>query len=217
MPDTISTSDLDPATLAEIADILATEIVPGPTVGNQLVLAATENVPHTVYEITIDYDYSSGLIQLPVGAMSTSLSCVVVQNSAQVSQKKITWIARRIGYKPVIPHPISNDTNLVLLAANISMPDIGFGADLTIPAYTVKGTYIYAMLQSFIPGTGTLTGAVSPLYVSTPSLTLLPSTVGVDDIQFSHGITDMPSNLVGSQQFVPGVVGSVQNNGQSDS
>ena len=152
----------------------------------------------TDYRVDMKYDTDYHAIQCPVALSvdSESTSRVPAQffySAAPTGKLRIKFTGERVGAVPLLPAPVTNDTNLVLLAsqvmpvAPIVMPD-----NVSI-IYRVSGEYVYGML--------TYQGAGDAL-----SLGVLPWTVldyskqSIAETDWQHGIIDEATQVQRAEQ-----------------
>jgi hypothetical protein len=152
--------------------------------------AAVAQAPYTEYAITPQLVWNYGLVAQPV-AGPPGTPCKVVRLHAPFCTKVVTWVARRVGAKPVCPSPDTGSADEVLIGKSISPPAPGTLVDGS-QVWTVQGTYWYA-LQVPPSETDPLMAGATPADGGGPTANVLyPS--------------DFSRNLIAP---VPGVSGSV--------
>lgn len=99
--------------------------------------------PYEEYTLATFYSLDPGTLQLPVAAAGDSPS-EVVRTHASLGTKRVVWTVARSGVKPQLPSPEPNDSNQVLLRAEIA-PQIPQPLADGSFLYRIHGTYVYAL------------------------------------------------------------------------
>jgi hypothetical protein len=124
------------------------------------------------------YETDFHTIQFPVTSDTvTDASFAVVANSTM--KRRVTWMAERIGDWPLLPNPVTNNSNEVLLKTTISGKNIELIGDQQTKIYTISGEYIYGMVN---PQNEVLYMGVPPYIDDSVTDTAIPSTSFVSGI-----------------------------------
>jgi hypothetical protein len=106
---------------------------------------------YDVFGCTVDYEYESGLVQLPVAqapsAGTPKPAAVLGRRNAAVGTKTVRYFAERAGAQPLVPPPSPDDSTQTLLSAKVvpDQPYLEPGAATWI--FKVAATYVYALAQ----------------------------------------------------------------------
>ncbi len=139
-------------------------------------------------EITVHYTRSEGLLQMPVGAarVDGSVPCRVARVHAPVMTKVVTVLVSKEGGLPRLPNHIPNDTNLVLMEAQVS---------IVVPEVRVTGaghswaqacTYIYAMRKPLQFGKDDLPTGIQPYSIGNPQENRIPASSFQNNLLDGH-------------------------------
>ena len=127
------------------------------------------------YRVDVHYETDMGVIQAPVsagtyygsslGGQTTSYPSQAVSSSfmqayTPMTKKVVTWTAQRFGEVPVIPDPVPQDTNLVLLHQKYQLTAPEVMADTETEIYHASGTYYYGLKNPQKPGDVLKTGSL---------------------------------------------------------
>src|SRR5205823_4980386 len=111
--------------------------------------------PYQTFVSQNEYVYESGLSQQAVGAAPSPVGvppvrCRLVQLHAPIGRRVYTWAVERLGQKPTLPHPESDDPNEVLAEAHVFPRAPELNATATAHVFYAEGVYTYYLLEPFL-------------------------------------------------------------------
>ena len=114
----------------------------------------TSGTPYLDYRMDVGYNYSPGILQLPVAdpKLDGSVECEIVRVCSPFGVKVVSWSASRDGAWPTIPDPFAVDPNSVLVDAVITPRKPTILAGGVGHCYVITGTYYYALKKPVKPG-----------------------------------------------------------------
>ena len=106
--------------------------------------------PYGTYLVTMSYEKDYGNLVVPHSYNSSDSNTVsVIPRSQKISTLTVTWVAKRAGYRPVIPCPTPQVlyAQLVLLSTEISPLSTVLPEEEGNPVFQISGTYVYICKQ----------------------------------------------------------------------
>lgn len=101
----------------------------------------------TVYIIESDYFWDEHVLQMPV--MSTDVTTASFANLANETLKRVCyWSAEKVNNPPAMPDPDLNGENSILMEKKFTPMSVDLAADGTTKIYTLKGMYVYGIIDS---------------------------------------------------------------------
>src|SRR5262249_28144161 len=81
--------------------------------------------PYAVFSAATTYEYESGLLQgavakIPASPGAPPVRAKILRFAAPIGRRIFSWMISRIGKKPLLPSPDTNDSNEILESAKIS-------------------------------------------------------------------------------------------------
>jgi len=130
--------------------------------------------PYDHFDCQEIWRYRSGLVQMPVAAGpmtppttgGVKTPCEFVRVHAPTSTLVVKFEAVRKGVPPVIPSPVPNDPNRVLLDALVVTGVPARLADTSVPVFRTCGTYVYGLIAPLVPASEVIPGPEGPYIVS---------------------------------------------------
>lgn len=127
------------------------------------------------------YDYSSGLVPMPLGGEGSGDSVILVRVAKPTSMRKMVFALSRMGRPPVVPSAQPLSDNEVLLSARVSATWPSKMADANTNVYRVEGVYHFVHKIPLVPGVDPLPVGTGPYDPAPQSSYLIePSTFGTE-------------------------------------
>lgn len=107
---------------------------------------------YTRWAFAVHYFWDEGLMQIPVAEApppggGTRIACEIVREKAPCGSLALVWVAERNGEAPDVPHPESNNQNLVLSKYSITPEAPILDPAGNVRLYKVSGRYEYFLKQ----------------------------------------------------------------------
>ena len=143
--------------------------------------------PYLHYEVVTDYIYNDGSLAIPVayttgqGQPSGQPAQEIVQVSAPISQRRVSFAIERQGALPVLPSPtvLNANENLSKVWTRVFSPKVG--ADGVTLTYRAIGQYIFDQRVPFFPTNGVR-------IPTTDADTLSPANLALNNNNFKPGL-----------------------------
>lgn len=151
---------------------------------------AQKIAPYQSYNIDTFYRWFSGVLQVPVaqtpagtpGTYTNRPSAGKVQTSAPYGQKLVVVTATRLNAMPVLPTPITTNSNETLLSVIINPQSPAIIPDMASRLFTIRAEYTYALTKPIWVPDGTEDMPITEADGNTRS------SYGIGSIQFVQGL-----------------------------
>lgn len=155
------------------------EVTPEPLPDFQSIIKDQDTGMYTSFSSEPTYDTDYHTLQLPVASdVVSNASFAIVANSTM--KRRVTWVVEKVGDWPLMPTAPTGNSNEILLRQMIVGKNIELIGDQQTKVYTLRGEYIYGMVN---PQSETMYMGVPPYVNDTVSDTAVPSS------NFVSGIT----------------------------